>query len=299
METTEARRKGEWLELRVSRTPESAHAARLTLLAAGELPGKWLNRLYAAGGIRVGEGCIGLRVFADSELSAEPLYGRAAAAAGTLVPILHEDDYCLVLDKPAGMAVHPSGPAHGGTLDEQALRHMLRTGQRVRTRHIHRLDDDTSGPVLYSKNDLAQWKLDEAMRAKQIDRVYLALAHGRIGPNRGTIDRPIGRDRHHAARRRVSSSGDAATTHYEVVERYADTTLVRAWLETGRTHQLRVHFSSLGHPLVGDALYGGAPRQGIRAQALHGEVLRFPHPWSGARITVCAASPRWLAALSR
>lgn len=203
----------------------------------------------------------------------------------------------MVLHKPAGMAVHESSPGQTGTLDEAAARHLLSQGDPLTVRHIHRLDDDTSGPVLYAKNDLAQWKLDEAMRAKAIDRHYIAVAHGRMSTQTGTISLPIGKDRHHRSKRRVSENGEQAVTHYEVISASSQLSLLRVKLETGRTHQIRVHMSHLGHPLVGDGLYGGDSRQ-LGHQALHGERLVFPHPWDDSLIEVSVSWPQWLVQFS-
>jgi len=181
----------------------------------------------------------------------------------------------------------------GGTLDDAAVRHVLRAGDPLPVHHIHRLDADTSGPVLYAKNDLAQLRLDEAMREKRIDRRYVAIVHGVPRPPAGTIDAPIGRDRHHGSRRRVAPGGDRAVTHYETLKAAGGMALVRVRLETGRTHQIRVHFSHIGHPLLGDKLYGAPADPHLPHQALHGERLVFPHPWTGRTVAVEAPRPRW------
>jgi 23S rRNA pseudouridine1911/1915/1917 synthase len=205
---------------------------------------------------------------------------------------LFEDDWCLVLDKPTGMPVHPSAPGQRGTLDEAAARRCLSLNDPLPVKHIHRLDDDTAGPVLYAKNELAQQRLDEAMREKWIQREYLALVQGRIKLAKGVIDEPIGKDRHHSARRRVSPTGDAAVTHYERIETYKNASLVRLRLETGRTHQIRVHMSFIGYPLIGDVLYGGSGAL-LMHQALRGERLTFDHPFTGEPIAVVSPEPAW------
>ncbi|GBF73927.1 RNA pseudouridine synthase [Paenibacillus sp. 598K] len=296
-----AKRMGEWLELPLpfalsEQSPRSAHNARLLLLEASGLPAKWINRLFSTGGIQPGDGAIRLHVFPAAELSSEPLYRLARQSVAGSPEVLFEDDYCLVLNKPAGMNVHPARPGEAGTLDEAALRHMLATNQQAAVRHVHRLDQETSGPVLYAKNDLAQWLLDEALRNKSMGREYVAVAQGRIRADQGTLTWPIGRDRHQAGRRRVAPGGDPAVTHYEVIGRARDATLVRVRLETGRTHQIRVHLSHLGHPLVGDRLYGGASAL-LSHQALHGERLVFEHPWTQERVCVDAVRPPWLSEL--
>ncbi|MEK3882676.1 RluA family pseudouridine synthase [Paenibacillus sp. PL2-23] len=273
------------------------HNVRQWLLASSFLPGKWINRLFSVGGIQWRGEQIGLRAFAPVDAKADKLYRQAAMfshdnrVAG--VGVLYEDDYCLVLNKPAGMPVHPSFDGETGTLDHAACRHMLEQSDLLPVRHIHRLDDDTTGPVLYAKNDLAQLLLDEAMREKRIDRRYVAAVQGKLKQRKGVIDAPIAKDRHHRSRRRVAAGGEAALTRYEVLQELPNATLVRLQLETGRTHQIRVHMSYLGHPLLGDALYGGPPSQ-VKHQALHGERLVFPHPLSGRTTAVEAPWPAWL-----
>ncbi|MFS0727353.1 RluA family pseudouridine synthase [Paenibacillus sp. 1P07SE] len=295
----DAKRKGEWLEMPLPfalrrEPPRHAHDARRLLLDASGLPAKWINRLFSIGGIMTAEGVIRLHAFPDVDLKTHPLYRLASRPAAAETPqVLYEDDYCLVLNKPVGMAVHPAVPGESGTLDEAALRHLLESGQRASARHVHRLDQDTSGPVLYAKNDLAQWQLDEALRRKSMGREYLAVASGRLRQERGTIDWPIGRDRHHASRRRVTAGGEPAVTHYEVIGRTRSATLVKLRLETGRTHQIRVHMSHLGHPLLGDRLYGGSGAL-LSHQALHGERLCFDHPLTMEAVTVVSDRPEWL-----
>jgi 23S rRNA pseudouridine1911/1915/1917 synthase len=205
--------------------------------------------------------------------------------------VLYEDDHCLVINKPAGLLVHPTMPGQTGTLGNAVASYYECTGQAVAVKHIHRLDEWTSGPVLYAKHELAQLKLDEAMRAKTIDRIYVTLAEGTFKVNRGTLDYPIGRDRHHKQRRRVSPTGDTAVTHFEVVEQYETIALVRLKLDTGRTHQIRVHLSHIGHPIVGDTLYGGSTST-MHRQALHGESLSFAHPITNERMTVLCPWPQ-------
>lgn len=303
----QAVRRGEWLEWplpslyaeELKQVGDSPHHVRQWLLSHGQFPEKWLNRLYSTGGIRLSRNKLLLHMFKTYELSAHPLYAAALSPDSSgEADILYEDDYCLVAAKPTGMAVHPSAPGERGSLDEAVLRHALLTGQQVPLRHIHRLDADTSGPVLYAKNDYAQWMLDEAMRAKRIERYYAALVQGRVRQEKFTIDAPIGKDRHHASKRRVSPSGQTAITHVEVTARYRKGTRVHIRLETGRTHQIRVHLSHIGHSLLGDGLYGGSTEL-LPTQALHGFCLAFDHPWSGAPIRVECPCPDWFLALER
>ncbi|MUT64515.1 RluA family pseudouridine synthase [Paenibacillus sp. NEAU-GSW1] len=294
-------REGQWLTMerkaleRFGDAPESGthpHAVRQWLIVHAPFPAKWVNRLFSVGGIRWREHSLQLLAFPQADGAKEHL--RAGLAACDIIPpVLYEDDFCAVFHKPAGMAVHESRPGEGGTLDDAAARYMQMKDDPLPMRHIHRLDDDTSGPVLYSKNDLAQLLLDDAMREKRIDRRYIAVVHGRLAKQSGTVNAPIGKDRHHPSRRRVAPGGDTAVTHYERVEIIGNASIVRLRLETGRTHQIRVHMSHLGYPLIGDALYGGDPRL-LGHQALHGEKLVFTHPWTSQLIEANAPEPDWL-----
>jgi len=212
--------------------------------------------------------------------------------------VLYEDEHLLVVNKPAGLLLHPTEPGHRRTLDHLVAGHFARNGQEIRVRHVHRLDQDTSGAVLYAKHAWASALLDEALRERKIKRTYLAWVHGRLAKDMGKIDKPIGRDRSHPARRRVARGGDPAVTHYQVVERYRDVTLIRCRLETGRTHQIRVHLSHMGHPLLGDALYGGKTDR-IARQALHACRLEWIHPFGGRQMAVEAPLPDDLSKLKR
>jgi len=211
-------------------------------------------------------------------------------AQWTDLNIVYEDEFTLIVNKPAGLEIYPSAKGQTGTLANHVAAYYQGTGQACRVRHIHRLDKDTTGPVLYAKNELAHYVYDRDMREKKIERIYVAVAEGVLPNDKGKIEQPIGKDRHHSTRRRVSETGEHAVTYYEVIERYAEHTLVRLRLGTGRTHQIRVHLSSIGHPLAGDGLYGGK-RGWISRQALHGEQLLFNQAWTGKRMSVLAPWP--------
>lgn len=285
---TDYRRKGEWLELSLPGDDLTQEERLLWIAARSGIPHPFLRRLEQSGGMEHQKGRLRLRLFPRETAQVEGEYAD--------LDIVHEDDFCLVAMKPAGMPVHPSEPGQGGTLDHAVAYYYETTGQHCRLRHIHRLDNDTTGLVLYAKNEFAQQVLDEAMRRKAIRRTYLAVAQGRLDPPAGVIDRPIGKDRHNAKRRRVSPRGAPARTRYRTLEQAPGAALVELELDTGRTHQIRVHMQHAGAPLVGDSLYGGSARL-FNRQALHGYKLEFDHPWSGEPIELSTPLPEEMASL--
>lgn len=249
-------RRGEWLEAMPGRVITSAAdrpaAIDAWLLGVAGMPEKLHARLRREDGIQWRGDRLRLALFPHREAGIEPVWQEAAAE------VLFEDDFCLVVHKPAGMAVHPDGSSTEVTLDHIVAAHYAASGGGIAVRHIHRLDKDTTGPVLYAKNEYAQLVLDEDMREKNVSRLYAAIVEGTVPPELTVIDAPIGRDRHHAARRRVSPAGQAAVTRIVGREALPGGTVVKLQLETGRTHQIRVHLSHAGHPLFGDDLYGGS-----------------------------------------
>ncbi|MEI7025229.1 RluA family pseudouridine synthase [Paenibacillus sp. y28] len=280
--------KGEWLELlhwRNSKEPlPSGLEPAAELAKRMNWPENYLVKLLRQGELRFKGPRALLHVLQPEEPGFAPDW--------TLPEVLYEDEWCMVVYKPAGISVHPAEPGQDGTLANRVAGYLLHTGQPRAVRHIHRLDKETSGPVLYAKHALAHAVLDEAMREKRIVREYAALVQGTPSPRKGTIRAGIAKDRHVSGKRRVSPAGDAAVTHYEVGQTFDRTksSLVRLRLETGRTHQIRVHLSSMGHPLLGDKLYGGSTDY-IRRQALHGERIIFAHPLTGEQIEIEAPFP--------
>ncbi|MCM3586021.1 RluA family pseudouridine synthase [Mesobacillus maritimus] len=204
------------------------------------------------------------------------------------IPVLYEDDHLMIFNKPAGMDTHPNEPHQSNTLLNAAAFHLQANGELLQPRHIHRLDRDTTGAVLFAKTAFAGSLLDRLLEERKIKRTYLAITDGIFSKNKGTINQPIGRDRHHAVRRRISPTGQTAITHYEVLRRQQkeQQTLVRCQLDTGRTHQIRVHLSSIGHPLAGDVLYNGS--HSFPRQALHAVKMELVHPFTNEKI-VCHA----------
>lgn len=215
--------------------------------------------------------------------------------------VVYEDDDVLVVDKPAGVVVHPGAGQATGTLAAGILhRHpgIAGVGQSDRWGLVHRLDRDTSGLLVVALTEAAYAGLGDQIRARQAERIYMALVDGTFGVPTGTIDAPIDRDPTRPTRRRVSPDGRPARTHYEVVDAFPnkDVTLLSVRLETGRTHQIRVHLSAIDHPLVGDTLYRSGPDR-VRTPRLflHAHRLAFEHPTRGGRIEVESPLPADLA----
>jgi 23S rRNA pseudouridine1911/1915/1917 synthase len=200
--------------------------------------------------------------------------------------IVHLDDSLAVVDKPAGLVVHPA-PSHTGPTLVDALAEILGGGaDPERPGIVHRLDRGTSGLLVVAREDAAHAALQAQVQRREVERVYLALAGGRLGSRTGTIDAPIGRASRQ--RHRMAVSGAAARqarTHFEVLELLPRESYLEAKLETGRTHQIRAHFAAIGHPLTGDETYGGAARYGLQRQFLHAHRLAFAHPVSGERLS--------------
>jgi 23S rRNA pseudouridine1911/1915/1917 synthase len=204
--------------------------------------------------------------------------------------IAYEDEHLLVVDKPAGMVVHPSAGHGRGTLVQALLGRGIAGGDVAeRPGIVHRLDRDTSGLLVVARSQEAYEGLQELVRERKLDRRYLALVHGRPRSRTGRIEAPIGRDRHDPLRHSLDTDTPRdAITHFEVVELFPDDALLSVRLETGRTHQIRVHLRAIDLPVVGDPVYG-VPDPGLRRQFLHANRLTFPHPLTG--VPVDAESP--------
>ncbi|RAL26074.1 RluA family pseudouridine synthase [Thermoflavimicrobium daqui] len=211
--------------------------------------------------------------------------------------IYYEDDDVLVVNKPRGMVVHPGPGNPSGTLVNALLAHcqgeLSGIGGVARPGIVHRIDKDTSGLLMVAKNDIAHHSLVEQLKEHSVERLYVAIVHGLIPHQHGMIEAPIGRDMQHRQRMTVvERNGKHAVTHFSVRERLKDTTLIECRLETGRTHQIRVHMKYIGYPLVGDPVYG--PKKNpypIAGQALHAQVIGFTHPRTGKRVRIEAEPP--------
>jgi len=220
---------------------------------------------------------------AHTDPSAEDL----EAGAGVPYAIAYEDEHLIVVDKPAGVVVHPAPGHPTGTLAQALGRRAAGGAEAWRPGIVHRLDRDTSGLLVVAKSERVHRTLQEAIRERSVHREYIALIDGHPASRSGTIDAAIGRDR--ARRTIVSTRTDrprGARTHFRELEALPRSTLVEARLETGRTHQVRAHFAAIGHPVVGDAAYGGEARDrlGLARQFLHSARLAFSHPATGAAV---------------
>ena len=235
-------------------------------------------------------------------LTPPPAEPSRAMAEQIPLSILFEDEHLIVVDKPSGMVVHPSAGHSSGTLVNALLGHcqLPPGGDPLRPGIVHRLDKDTSGVMVASKSDTAQAGLASLFASHEIQRRYLVLVSGRLPGQEGVCDTLHGRHPHH--RKRFCSKvnrGKRAVTHWRVLERLAGATMAEARLETGRTHQVRVHFCDMGHPVLGDPLYGRAPahklarEQGrlLGRQALHARELGFVHPISGQQLLFASEPP--------
>ena len=217
--------------------------------------------------------------------------------------IVYEDAHLLVVNKPKGMVVHPAPGNPDGTLVNALLWHckgsLSGIGGEIRPGIVHRIDKDTSGLIIAAKNDFAHAALAAQLKDHSLARTYVCIVCGKIKDDSGTIDAPIGR--HPADRKKMAvteKNSRSAVTHWRVLERFSGYTLVECKLETGRTHQIRVHMAYRGHPILGDMVYGHKkPELGQDSQCLHAKELRFVHPRTGQPVTVCCELPDYFTAL--
>jgi 23S rRNA pseudouridine1911/1915/1917 synthase len=294
--------------------PPAAAGVRLDRFLAGAAAvgtRSQAKQLIDRGQVRVDgrgrKGSFALRAGARVEAEVPPPEPLGVEPEALPLAVLYEDAHLLAIDKPPGMVVHPAPGARRGTV-VNALAHRLGTlagvGEPERPGIVHRLDRDTSGVLLVARSPAALEALARQFRERTIEKRYLAVVRGRVAHAAGTIDRPIGRHPHERQRMSVRSRrGRAAITRWSVLERLPGATLLELKPETGRTHQLRVHLAALGHPILGDRVYGGRAARGGSVgptpgrQALHAAEIRFAHPVTGERLVVRSPLPKDLATL--
>jgi 23S rRNA pseudouridine1911/1915/1917 synthase len=277
-----------------------------------DLPRSEATELIAAGAVRVDGRPVttrARRVVAGQELQVVLHQATAGAAlagepGGDALALVHVDADVIVVDKPAGLVVHPGAGRDTGTLVQILLGRfpdLAGTGDPARPGIVHRLDKGTSGLLAVARSPIAYTSLVDQLAARTVDRRYLALAVGTVETDAGVVDAPVGRRSTDRTRMAVVAGGRPARTHYRVLSRFtepAEATLVECKLETGRTHQVRVHLAAIGHPVVGDARYGGA-RQSVPVARpfLHAARLAFDHPTSGERCSFESPLPADLEAV--
>jgi len=229
----------------------------------------------------------------------------ALTAQDIPLDVVYEDRDVIVVNKPRGLVVHPAPGHPDGTLVNALLAHcgdsLSGIGGEKRPGIVHRIDKDTSGLIIAAKNDAAHASLSAQLKDRSLSRIYDAVVHGAFRADTGTVDAPIGRDPKNRQRMAVTEKNSRpAVTHWEVLERYSRYTYIRCRLETGRTHQIRVHMAHAGHPLLGDTVYGGRRDKGLQTQCLHARGLRFIHPRTGEPVELWTELPDWFSlALSK
>jgi 23S rRNA pseudouridine1911/1915/1917 synthase len=282
------------VELRTAVVGVELHSHRLDKAlvdAVPEFSRSYLQQLVEAGAVRVNDLTVvkaSQRVKAGDRISVElraTPQSQAFKAEAIPLVVVYEDADILVIDKPAGLVVHPAPGNWSGTLLNALLAYDSACSAIPRAGIVHRLDKDTSGLMVVAKSRLAMDALVRAIAAREVSRQYLAVAHGAwSGPVRVTVNAPIGRDPRNRLRMAIvdllHNSGKVAQTDVNLLQNSTQACLVRCVLHTGRTHQIRVHMASLGHPLVADSVYGGKPMFSMERQALHAFQLAFDHPVS-------------------
>jgi 23S rRNA pseudouridine1911/1915/1917 synthase len=285
------------------------HTFAVPPTAAGERLDRFLAGLEEVGSRAAAERLLGeRRVLVDGAVRAkshrlaggERLEVNVPKRRGTALEpeeldlhIAYEDEHLLVVDKPAGVVVHPSAGHSSGTLVHGLLEHTIAGGgEAERPGIVHRLDRDTSGLLVVARSDEAHRRLQRLLRKREIERDYLALVRGRPRSRRGRIEAAIGRDRHDPTRISLDTTTPReAVTNFELVESLPRHALLRVSLETGRTHQIRVHLASIDLPVAGDPLYGVPGDLGLERQFLHAARLAFDHPWTATRVEATSPLP--------
>lgn len=212
--------------------------------------------------------------------------------------ILYEDKDIIVVNKPKGMVVHPANGNPDGTLVNAIMAickdSLSGIGGEIRPGIVHRLDKDTSGVIIIAKNDKAHINLSEQIKNHEVEKTYIALVRGNVKENEATINMPIGRSTKDRKKMAVTKTGKNAVTHFKVISRYNNYTLLEVKIETGRTHQIRVHLSEIGYPIIGDTVYSNGKNEwGVVGQCLHAKSIKFKHPITGKEMFIEAKLPKY------
>ena len=232
------------------------------------------------------------------EIEEEPAKEIELKAQDIPLEILYEDNDIIVVNKPKGMVVHPANGNPDGTLVNAIMSickdSLSGIGGEIRPGIVHRLDKNTSGAIIIAKNDKAHINLSEQLKNHEIKKTYIALVRGVVKENNATINMPIGRSKKDRKKMDVDKNGKEAITHFKVLKRYKDCTLLEINIETGRTHQIRVHLSHIGYPIIGDEVYSnGKNKWNIEGQCLHAKSLDFMHPITGKQMHIEAELPEY------
>ena len=243
---------------------------------------------------------VSYKVQKDDEINLEVEVPKEIALEAQEIPIdvLYEDNDIIVVNKPKGMVVHPANGNPDGTLVNAIMAHcedsLSGIGGEIRPGIVHRIDKDTSGLLVIAKNDKAHINLSEQIKNRQVNKIYVALVKGIISENEATINMPIGRSTKDRKKMAVDKNGKEAVTHFKVIKRYNKYTYIKVKIDTGRTHQIRVHMSNIGYPIVGDIVYSNGKNDfGIEGQMLHAKELEFKHPITGKLMHFEAPLPKY------
>lgn len=240
------------------------------------------------------------KVQKGDEIKIEKVVAKEISLEAQEIPIdvLYEDDDIIVINKPKGMVVHPANGNPDGTLVNAVMAickdSLSGIGGEIRPGIVHRLDKDTSGVIIVAKNDKAHINLSEQIKNHEVEKTYIALVRGSIPENEATINMPIGRSTKDRKKMAVTKSGKNAVTHFKVLKRHNNYTLLEVKIETGRTHQIRVHLAEIGFPIIGDGVYSNGKNEwGVEGQCLHAKSIRFKHPITQKEMLIEAPLPEY------
>ena len=243
---------------------------------------------------------VSYKVQADDEITIKEQAAKEISLEAQDIPIevLYEDNDIIVVNKPKGMVVHPANGNPDGTLVNAIMSickdSLSGIGGEIRPGIVHRLDKDTSGALIVAKNDKSHIKMSEQIKNHEVEKTYIALVKGFVKENEATIDMPIGRSLKDRKKMAVRKEGKNAVTHFKVIERFPNYTLLEVKIETGRTHQIRVHLSEIGYPIVGDEVYSNGKNEwNIHGQCLHAKSLKFKHPITEKEMCIEAPIPEY------